>query len=292
MPLDVFQTAIFKGSLIIDQSPHSPGNGGNLGLVFKDNTITTTYKTGPRPNVKNYYGDWGIQYTKLDAERAGLNFWIPSGANNVLWLDDIGCVGIGTINFLIQTALNSNNIMGQGYEQGGSTDNGATNFWSAAGYRLLSPDGQVGFPSGTGALFIAKLAVNGLTKQFGLLNVSDMRLKDEKCRLLPGSALDKISRLEPVLYSWKESIENGLAGKTELGFFAQEVKEVMPEAVHITKSEKFEDEHILEYHAIFTMSVGAIKDLKILVEEKEEKIKNLESKLSKIEELLSKHGIK
>lgn len=298
---------IAKGNIVIDQSVYSGGNGGNTSIWWKDNTIVTGTTTS-RPGVDEYLGDWAVQYWKASANEAGLNFWKPftgalgDGGNAILYLSDTsGSVGIGTTDFNFTTAYNgagNASVMGPGYGSGqpASADDGSTDVWSAIAYVQSVPNAGVGIPGIIGIqptkTWRAKLAVNGITKQTGLINISDNRFKNELARLRPGQGLERILKLEPVLYSWKGEHHPELEGKIELGLFAQEVKEIIPEAVSTYKSDRFEDEHTLEYNAVFTTMIAAIKDLNIIVEEKDQAIKNLEDKLSKIEELLAKNGIK
>jgi hypothetical protein len=273
---------IAKGIITIDQSIYSGGGGGNQGLVFKDNTILA-YGATARPSVSEYYGDWGVQYTRFGATEAGLNFWKPFGSlgpaeNARLYLSDAGQVSIGfdppTGVWAISAVSNTNSILAQGYERLSGASIGD---WR--GVQVI----------GT---YTAKFAVNGYTKQTGIFNTSDKRLKEEIARPEEGSMLSKVLKLKPVLYSWDEKYNPDLKGKIELGFFAQEVEEILPEAVNQSKSSNFDDERVLEYNAIFTAAVGAIQDQQKIIDSQTETIKNLEHKLSKIEELLAKNNIR
>ena len=58
-------------------------------------------------------------------------------------------------------------------------------------------------------------------------STSDFRLKDNIKTL--GSATETVKQLRPVSFNWKDTEARG--AKTELGFIAQEVKELVPEAV-------------------------------------------------------------
>ena len=63
--------------------------------------------------------------------------------------------------------------------------------------------------------------------------VSDCRLKTNICSLDCG--INRVSLLNPVSYEWKEQEKHSGCGK-QIGFIAQEVKEVVPEAVFETES--------------------------------------------------------
>jgi hypothetical protein len=304
------QSAIFRGALVLDQTSYSGGNGGNAGLVFKDGTIfsanngRTTYVS---PNQIN--GDWAIQYYKTQpsdgvADRSGLNFCkLNAGDGNVrLFLDDAGPVGIGTSNFNFQTFWRENYIQTSGYDPASTApggvdgyDNGSSAPWNSVSYLYVNPPNNpvsragstVGSAGtvGSGRNFTATLAVSGLIKSVGIFQTSDSRLKTELGRMEEGAAIAKVMKLDPVFYEWKDT------QRAEFGFFAQEVKEIVPFAVSTTKSEKFDDEHALDYNSVFTLAIAAIKDQQKTIEKQSETIKNLEDKLSKIEQLLAKHNI-
>lgn len=72
----------------------------------------------------------------------------------------------------------------------------------------------------------AKLDVGGAIQALSFLYRSDERLK-ENVREIPG-ALDRVTRLHGVLYDWKAG---GPGSRDQLGFVAQEVEKVFPEAV-------------------------------------------------------------
>jgi len=307
------KSIIAKGAIVLQ----------NSGLFFRDPGInpiyggnpaipTNGYPTGTYRQTRHYAGDWAIRYSNIGTASnpvTGLKFIQPSTpTKNVLFLDDAGSVGINLSVpavpdfFLFRTGFNGGNnasVMGPGYgagQNGGnpptSADDGSTDAWSALGYVNSVPVATLIDGTPGNYRWRAALAVNGITKQTGLINVSDSRLKNEIARVQEGSALEKILKLDPVLYSWKEEYHPDLKGKIELGLFAQEVLDVIPEAVVTSKTSNFEDEHALEYNTIFTTMISAIKDLNKIVSQKDETIKNLEDKLSKIEELLAKNGIK
>lgn len=64
--------------------------------------------------------------------------------------------------------------------------------------------------------------------------VSDERLKTNICSLACG--IDRVSLLNPVTYTWKDE-KNGKGG--QIGFIAQEVEKVVPEAVFKTSDDDY-----------------------------------------------------
>ena len=77
---------------------------------------------------------------------------------------------------------------------------------------IINDNGSIGAPSGT-----------------NIYNPSDIRLKENITPLTEG--LNIINNLNPIKFNWKEGFDESEADKTLLGFVAQEVQEVLPEAV-------------------------------------------------------------
>ena len=182
-----------------------------------------------------------------------------------LWLDDAGSVGIGTDAFSYVPAAGVSEKLSNAY---------LTNLPT----RVTA--------SSSIAPYTAKLAVLGSIYCTGLQVASDKRLKDEIVRLDSSKSLEAIMNLSPVLFSWKDS------GKITSGFFAQEVESIIPEAVFSINHPDFEDgQRTVEMWPFIAHLTNAIQEQQHMIDEKDEKIKNLENKLSKIEKLLEKHNI-
>jgi hypothetical protein len=123
--------------------------------------------------------------------------------------------------------------------------------------------------SGSAKLYVNGLAVFG-SAQVGSLgtgtvysssgtltntNPSDKRLKDNITPITYG--LNEVLQLNPVSFDWK----NDNNKNKQFGFIAQEVQEVMPEAV-------IDGEYLgLEKDAIYTALINAIKELKAEIEQ-------------------------
>jgi hypothetical protein len=103
---------------------------------------------------------------------------------------------------------------GKIYLQGaGSGGNGYIEFYAGGSLRMtISDNGSIGAPSGT-----------------NIFNPSDLRLKRNISPISNG--LDKISALNPIKFNWINGFEPSEDGKDMLGFVAQEVYEVIPEAI-------------------------------------------------------------
>jgi hypothetical protein len=78
----------------------------------------------------------------------------------------------------------------------------------------IGPTGNIGAPSGT-----------------NIYNASDARLKQNISQITYG--LDAIAALNPVKFNWIDGFEPSEDGKDMLGFVAQEVLEVIPEAIEL-----------------------------------------------------------
>ena len=89
---------------------------------------------------------------------------------------------------------------------------------------------------------------------------SDRRLK-ENIQVVP-NALDKVEALNGVTFDWKRD------GTPSAGVIAQEVQEVLPEAVKEVTPVKGGDSHLsVNYHALTSILIEAIKELKAEVEQ-------------------------
>lgn len=115
---------------------------------------------------------------------------------------------------------------------------------------------------------------------------SDIRLK-ENIEILPsGTGVEIINKLKPSKFNWKESAKEYndtiKAGKEEIGLIAQEVQEVIPDAVIQNKSGvpahgRGEAYYTINYNKITPYLVQAIKDLT-------EKVNQLETEIKKLKE--------
>jgi hypothetical protein len=121
--------------------------------------------------------------------------------------------------------------------------------------------------SGTGVVTVFNLGTGLVYSSSGALtstNPSDSRLKSNIKTITYG--LNDILKLRPVSYNWKDDkINQGI----QFGFIAQEVQEIMPEAIKEFGNEtKFLG---LEKDAIYATLVNAIKELNKKIETLENK---------------------
>ena len=144
---------------------------------------------------------------------------IPQGNN--LFLSNLFIAGTASNPILSSGATGGSMYLqgggaGEGniYLQGaGSGGNGYIEFRTNGSLRMtISSGGNIGAPSGT-----------------NIYNASDIRLKQNVTTIVDG--LDKIMGLNPVKFNWINNFVESEEGKDMLGFVAQEVQEVIPEAV-------------------------------------------------------------
>lgn len=102
-----------------------------------------------------------------------------------------------------------------------------------------------------------KLTVNGIVRANGAIFLSDKKFKRNITKI--ENALDIIKRLDGKSYYWKqqEFKQRDFNSIRQLGFIAQEVKEVIPDIVHIDKN----GEQGINYTAIIPYLVESIKEL-------------------------------
>jgi hypothetical protein len=268
--------AILKGSVIIDQTPFdSIGDGGGNALWFKDGAITGGLsqvisggignRTSPLA-TNTYAGDWGISYKKVSAGGSnydrGLSFFKPSLTSTPLFISDSGNVGIGLSNTNIAFNFSISPSTAAVSHSGASTS------WNNS------------IVSGT-----AKLNVSGNILCSAIITSSDSRLKTSINSL--DSTIEKIKLLNPVDYEFIDA--PGISNK---GFIAQEILQIYPEVVRIFDDKEFEGGKLsLDYNSFIPILTKGIQEQQEIIEKQAETIKNLEAKLSKIEELLERNNI-
>ncbi|XP_044540614.1 myelin regulatory factor, partial [Gracilinanus agilis] len=141
------------------------------------------------------------------------------------------------------------------------------------------------------------LVVHGNVKVMGsLMHPSDLRAKEHVQEVDTTEQLKRISRMRLVHYSYKPEFAAsvGIEASPETGVIAQEVKEILPEAVKDTGDVVFangktiENFLVVNKERIFMENVGAVKELCKLTDNLETRIDELERwshKLAKLRRL-------
>jgi hypothetical protein len=96
-------------------------------------------------------------------------------------------------------------------------------------------------------------------------NLSDARTKKD-INYLEESILDKVMKLKPASFRYKENEEN-IKG----GFIAQDIKDIFPDLVTATKSD---DEMMgVDYYGVIAILTKAIQEQQVQIEELKAKLK-------------------
>jgi len=108
--------------------------------------------------------------------------------------------------------------------------------------------------------------------------ISDRKFKREIKPL--NSSLSKVMKFKPSTYEMKTSDNR----KREIGFVAQEVKELFPELVHdLTDDKTGESFYTLNYSGITVLAVKAIQEQQEIIEEQAKRIEDLERKFERMQ---------
>ena len=107
-------------------------------------------------------------------------------------------------------------------------------------------------------------------------NVSDKRFKTN-ITSFDNNDIDIVNKLNPVRFIWKNNLFNSnMANKPDIGFIAQEVKAVIPEAVSVCKIEMNDiDYNYIKYERIIPYLVNNIKYLNNKIVELENKLNGI-----------------
>ena len=105
--------------------------------------------------------------------------------------------------------------------------------WNDPGYGGGSLAGQSGYGWGTHGIYASEAIVCGhyFVSAQGAISSSDERIKKDIVDVEDGKALDIIRELKPKKYRYKDEINRGV--EPVWGFIAQEVNDILPEAVKI-----------------------------------------------------------
>ncbi|ELR72236.1 hypothetical protein C900_01790 [Fulvivirga imtechensis AK7] len=219
---------------------------------------------------------------KLDVEGSAVIGATYSGTNtaptNGLLVE--GSVGIGTTSLLskFQVEDNGTNYVARFYNRSTNTAAdgvviglGATTPGTGSYYLLLQNGG--GIDQGS----IRATGSGGVSFN----TTSDRRLKQNICDF--NGALDMVNNIRPRAYQFKAAPE-----KNEVGFIAQELLEVFPQAVSGDPMGNVEEEPMMvDYSKITPVLTGAIKELNQLVKDQKQMIEKQQTEIAALKELFS-----
>src|SRR3989338_6585981 len=121
-----------------------------------------------------------------------------------------------------------------------------------ASYGLIVDKGNVGIGTVNPS---AKLEVSGDVKATGIYYSSDQRIKRDIKPIF--NALEKIKQLNGVSFKWIED------GSAQIGFIAQEIETVFPEAVSTDKNSGYKS---VQYGNLTAPLLEAVKELNLKYE--------------------------
>lgn len=164
--------------------------------------------------------------------------------------------------------------------------NGNVGIGTPAPSELLDVNGNGRFRAVTSGAYANDLS---LTANGTLTTASsDRRLKTNISNISYG--LDEVLHLNPVQYQWKE---NDQASSYDLGFIAQEMKEVLPQIVFQNSHDGFYGINYTRIIPVLTKAIQEqqeiIKNQAELIDKQKEEIKEIKDRLEKIEEQLLKN---
>jgi len=299
--LNVVGNSLLNGRLhIIEASGtvHNPNNGSIL-IDHENNGGASSITFRSRANRGSDYGY--IQYQDSSSVGAGgesarLIIGTSNDGDYHLILSPAGNVGIrnndpfqkltvsGNINAsgnITSSTINANNIASGGDLSCNSLY--VNNFTSVGGNQWHNGGGRPVFYFGSDGTNYYRASGwdchnwrnnNDTTRMFlnsggdlycgRFINWSDTRIKKDIVDISDTEALDKILLIEPKKYKYIDEVGKGT--KEVIGFIAQQIKEVIPEAVHLGKGdlpngEIIQDFHYLDKLTIFTLNVCATQEL-------------------------------
>ena len=215
-PKNIFQITNLTSSGVL---PAVGAIGNGTSLYLTNNNTGYGMLMGMLPT-----GDGWIQAQRTDGTATTYNLQLqPNGGdiymstssgNRTVYLK--GQTGNGYYGELKMGNLDhSAGIVGRHISAGNANLEFWTEYYSSTGYtKKMTIDnvGNIGAPTGT-----------------NIYNASDIRLKQNITTITSG--LDKILGLNPVMFNWIDNFVESENGKDMLGFVAQEVQTIIPEAV-------------------------------------------------------------
>lgn len=251
----------------------STGGFANYCLFLKDNGNIGINTGDPSAKLHVNTGGAGVRLEGLTASAATRT--IVSDINGNLYYQNgvplsNGCT---TTNYVPRMSGANSTTCSQIWDNGTSVCINSTTprtFLTAGTYASV-----VGAPVNS---TVARLDVNGLTFTNSLVVSSDKRFKQDIKPL--ESSLEKIMNLTGVSYNWNSSAfpDRNFDGMPQIGFLAQEVEKVIPEAVMIDN----EGFYAMNYNMIIPVIASAVKEQQLQLLEKDEAIASLKVQLESL----------
>ena len=208
--------------------------------------IQTAYHSN---NSNRTDASWTCSTLSVGTAGTGIRFLDSTSSwRNEIFLDSANCLNIGSGQKSSNpTYIYGNTIM---FYPGDGT-NGVL-YVNSYGHTILGGTASSG----------NRLYVNGNIVATGTITPgSDSRIKDNQKDISSEDAFSVIENLKPKTWVWNEKSNEKLNGKSAAGLVAQEVKEVVPDAVTISENGDIKDFHSLNYNTVQGYEIAAIKGL-------------------------------
>ena len=115
---------------------------------------------------------------------------------------------------------------------------------------------------------VATISNNGILSITSLVETSDVRAKENIQDTLSTDSLMKILQVNVKTYNYKKDTNK----RHCIGVIAQEIKELLPESVIISKTDDFDDFHQVQYTSLVPHLINCIKVLNTELQELKAKI--------------------
>ena len=241
-------------------------SGGRSAVEFNQSTINFRNDTSDSSTTVGS-AVTTQQLLQLDRSEATFNedgnnidFRVESNANtHMLFVDASGeSVSLGTSN---ATAAQSNIAGGLSYKPAAQLEVSSLTT-QAAFFNRTDSGNLIGFLRAGSSVGAISVTASGTTYH----TTSDRRLKEN---IEPLVATDKLMAMNPVSYTWKAFPDE----PRSMGFIAQEMAEVMPEAVSTN-----------EHNGMMSMDYGRITPILVAaLQESNKKIEQLEARIAELE---------
>jgi len=143
---------------------------------------------------------------------------------------------------------------------------------------VIGVDNNAGSATSYAGYFDGNVHVVGNVYATGLVTWSDARYKKDVENL--SSSLDKVLGMRGVNYRWRrdEFPEKKFCEGNQIGFIAQEIKDVLPEVVHQGKDGYYS----VDYSKVTPLLLEAIKELKAENDALKSRLKSTDARLSQL----------
>jgi len=187
-------------------------------------------------------------------------------------------VSTGTDTLAMRFVGNSDSGAQRYFSFGNYTSNIRSNAWNTS-MAIGSQNGRVGINCNAPTV---ALDVAGNIRCVALTQTSDQRAKQNIVSADTSICYSTMQGIDLKYFQWNSTIQSTckMMEKHQLGFIAQEIKQVFPNSVILTSSYGYTDFHSMETSQINAMHYGATKKLMDVVEQQGSTIQGIQKELS------------